>query len=58
MWTVPKGVEELYEAYKKYSLGYDEFLSSRYLRIKHVKELQDKGELDSRLRWRDQVPSR
>jgi nucleoside-diphosphate-sugar epimerase len=42
-WTVRKGVVELYEAYKAHGLTYDEFLSSRYLRIKHVRELQEQG---------------
>jgi nucleoside-diphosphate-sugar epimerase len=51
-WTVRKGIEELYEAYKRYGLTLDEFLSSRYLRIKHVRELQAQGRLDLRLRWR------
>ena len=51
-WTVRKGIEELYEAYKQYGLTCDEFLSSRYLRIKHVNELQAKQKLDSRLYWR------
>lgn len=50
-WTVRKGVEELYEAYKRHRLTLDEFESSRYLRIKHVKDLLDQGALDHSLRW-------
>ena len=50
-WTVRKGVVELYEAYKAHGLTYDEFLSSRYLRIKHVRELQEQGKLDESLRF-------
>ena len=49
-WTVEKGIQELYEAYKAHGLGYDEFVSSRYLRIKHVKELQASGDLTPDLR--------
>jgi nucleoside-diphosphate-sugar epimerase len=56
-WTVRKGIEELYEAYRRYGLTIKEFLSSRYLRIKHVRELQAKGQLDSGLRWRSQAAS-
>ena len=44
-------MEECYEAYKKLGLKEDEFLSSRYLRIKHVHELQESGRLDADLRW-------
>jgi hypothetical protein len=50
-WTVRLGVEELYEAYKRHGLTYDEFVSSRYLRIKHVRGLIEKKRLDTRLRW-------
>jgi nucleoside-diphosphate-sugar epimerase len=52
-WTVRKGIEELYEAYRQHGLTCDEFLSSRYLRIKHVRELQAKERLDSQLYWRN-----
>jgi nucleoside-diphosphate-sugar epimerase len=54
-WTVRKGIEELYQAYKSNELTYDEFLSSRYLRIKHVRELQQQGKLDDQLRWKNRV---
>ena len=50
-WTVRRGVEELYEAYLREQLDEDAFTSSRYLRIKRVKELQELGTLDESLRW-------
>ncbi|MCA8959919.1 MAG: SDR family oxidoreductase, partial [Planctomycetes bacterium] len=50
-WTVRKGVEELFEAYKAHGLTLEEFESSRYLRIKHVRGLQESGRLDADLRW-------
>lgn len=50
-WTVRRGVEELYDAYKQHGLTLEEFESSRYLRIKRVRELQSKGELGQDLRW-------
>lgn len=50
-WTVRKGVEELYEAYREHGLTLEEFESERYLRIKHVRGLQDAGRLDTDLRW-------
>jgi nucleoside-diphosphate-sugar epimerase len=56
-WTVRRGVEQLYEAYARNGLTFEEFTSSRYLRIKRVRELQDAGRLDNELRWRLPVNS-
>ena len=53
-WTVVQGVQELYDAYVRESLTAEDFSSSRYLRIKHVKELQEEGRLDEELRWIEQ----
>ena len=50
-WTVRRGVEELYDAYNRHGLDLDEFLGSRYLRIKRVTELQAAGQLNASLRW-------
>ncbi len=52
-WTVRRGVEELFRAYVAGGLTLDDFLSRRFLRVKHVKELQVEGELDGRLRRRE-----
>jgi nucleoside-diphosphate-sugar epimerase len=49
-WTVRKAVEELYEAYLANGLELDDFLSRRFMRIKHVRELQAEGVLDDHLR--------
>ena len=51
-WTVRRGVEELYEAYRRYGLTLEDFVSARFLRLQQVKELQAEGAIDSRLRWR------
>jgi nucleoside-diphosphate-sugar epimerase len=51
-WTVPRGVEQLYEAYAHNGLTLDQFTGSRYLRINRVRELQEAGQLDDALRWR------
>ena len=51
-WTVRRGVEELYDAYARNGLTFEEFTGTRYLRIKRVQELQDAGRLDDELRWR------
>jgi len=51
-WTVPRGVEELYHAYTRNALTFDEFTGTRYLRVNRVRELQEAGRLDDELRWR------
>lgn len=56
-WTVRRGAEQLYEAYARNGMTFDEFTGPRYLRIKHVQDLQDSGRLDEQLRWRLPVPS-
>ena len=50
-WTVRKGVEELYEAYRRYDLTADEFLGGRFVRLNEIKRLQSEGRLDDQLRW-------
>jgi nucleoside-diphosphate-sugar epimerase len=54
-WTVRAGAEELYEAYVRNGLTFDEFTGTRYLRINRVRELQEAGRLDDDLRWRAAV---
>ena len=51
-WTVRRGIEELYEAYKTVDLRIEDLEGSRYLRIKHVKHLQETGRIDENLRWK------
>jgi len=50
-WTVSRGVEELYRAYRDEGLTLAEFTSSRYLRVRRVLELLESGALDDDLRW-------
>lgn len=50
-WTVPDGVQELYQSYVDNGLTFDEFTGSGYLRIKRVQELQAAGRVDDDLRW-------
>ena len=52
-WTVRDGVRELFEAYQRDGLTYDDFAGagSRYLRIKHLQRLRARGLLDDQLRW-------
>src|SRR5688572_17528837 len=51
-WTVRKGIEEVYDAYTRHQLTTEQFLSSQFIRLKHIKELQEKGLLDETLSWR------
>lgn len=50
-WTVRRGVEELLEAYTREGLTLDDFLSSRFMRIRHVRDRQGAGILGDDLRW-------
>jgi hypothetical protein len=52
-WTVQRGVEELFEAFTRHSITVEDFESSRFLRLKHVRELQEQGMLDEQLRRRE-----
>jgi nucleoside-diphosphate-sugar epimerase len=50
-WTVREGARQLHEAYKKFGLTLADFEGARYMRIKHVRQLQSEGKIDSDLRW-------
>lgn len=49
-WTVAKGVQQLYDAYRAAGLTSEEFLS-RYFRLKQIHKLQQAGRLDGDIRW-------
>ncbi len=51
-WTARRGVEELYESYRRVGLTLEEFEGERFKRIAHIKKLVDDGRLDAELRWR------
>lgn len=51
-WNVRRGIEQLYDSYRKYGLTADQFLGTRYLRIKHIQELTAAGQIDGALRWK------
>lgn len=50
-WTLPRGVEQLVRGFSDAELDFDEFASSRFMRIKRIKELQAGRLLDDDLRW-------
>lgn len=57
-WTVPRGIEELTHALEASGMDEDELMSGRYLRIKHVQDMQQAGLIDGDLRWNDAYLSR
>jgi nucleoside-diphosphate-sugar epimerase len=49
-WSVREGISELLAAYTAYGLTYDDFTSSRFVRLRRIRELLDDGALDELLR--------
>jgi nucleoside-diphosphate-sugar epimerase len=49
-WDVRAGVDELVAAYREHGLSYEDFTSSRFTRLRRIKELMAAGELDDLLR--------
>src|SRR6201995_211804 len=55
-WTVQAGVEELAQAYTDHHLSYDDFTSSRYVRLRRIQELLAGGLVDDMLRRQVSTP--
>jgi nucleoside-diphosphate-sugar epimerase len=55
-WTVRDGIDELAGAYAKYGLTYDDFLSSRFVRLRRIRELLSAGFVDEMLRRQTTEP--
>ena len=51
-WGVREGINELLTAYTKYGLTYEDFTSSRFVRLRRIRELLAAGLLDDMLRRR------
>lgn len=49
-WTVRDGIDELVTAYMENDLTYEDFTSSRYVRLRRIRELMAGGVVDSMLR--------
>lgn len=49
-WTARRGIEQLFEEYKKVGLTLEEFEGPKYMRIAHIKQLVEEGILDDSLR--------
>lgn len=50
-WNVRRGAKELYEAYKKNGLTFEEFKGPRYQRIGQIRKLLKEGIIDDTLRY-------
>jgi nucleoside-diphosphate-sugar epimerase len=55
-WSVRDGVNELVEAYAKNDMSYDDFMSSRFVRLRRIRELVSAGLLDEMLRRQTSEP--
>jgi nucleoside-diphosphate-sugar epimerase len=51
-WTVRRGIEQLYQAFKEHGLTMDDLAGARYQRIARIQSLLDSGHLDLHLRRR------
>jgi nucleoside-diphosphate-sugar epimerase len=49
-WSVQEGIDELADAYTKHGLTYEDFLSSRFVRLRRIRELLSAGFVDEMLR--------
>jgi nucleoside-diphosphate-sugar epimerase len=56
-WAVPQGVQELVAAYTAHGLNYTDFGSSRFVRLRRIKELIEAGQLDQLLRRPAEAPA-
>jgi nucleoside-diphosphate-sugar epimerase len=56
-WTVHRGIEQVYDAFRHHRTSAEQFLSSQFIRLKRIRELQSAGALDEMLRWRGSARS-
>jgi len=54
-WNMIKGIEELYQTYKKYGLTQKDFQSQKYFRIRWIKYLIEQKKIDENFKWRQSV---
>jgi nucleoside-diphosphate-sugar epimerase len=55
-WSVREGIDELVAAYTKHGLTYDDFTSSRFVRLRRIRELLTAGLLDEMLHRTTSAP--
>jgi nucleoside-diphosphate-sugar epimerase len=52
-WTARRGIEQLYQEYKKVGLTLEEFEGPKFKRIAHIKTHIEQNRLDKNLRWKE-----
>jgi nucleoside-diphosphate-sugar epimerase len=50
-WDAKKGAVQLYKAFKKHGLTYDEFVGTKYIRLNQLKKLVENKKLNKNLFW-------
>ena len=55
-WNVPAGVGELVRAYTEHNFSHDDFVSSRFVRLRRINELLSAGLVDEMLRRQSRGP--
>lgn len=55
-WSVRSGIDELVDAYAKHGLTHDDVLSSRFVRLRRIRELVSVGLVDEMLRRQTSEP--
>lgn len=54
-WTAWRGIEQLYQEFKRTGLTLEEFEGPKFKRIAHIKQLIEKGLLDENLFWKNTI---
>lgn len=52
VWTLERGVEELYRSYRENCLTSEKFLARNFIRLAQIKHLVSTGQVDNNLYWR------
>jgi len=50
-WTVPRGIEQLVASFRAHHLTSEDVQGSRYLRIRHIRQLMAQHRIGADLRW-------
>ena len=51
-WTLKKGIEEVYEAYKKYGMDDEKFNGKAFIRLKELQHLIETDKINDKLIWK------
>jgi nucleoside-diphosphate-sugar epimerase len=50
-WTARDGAREIYQALQTHDIDRDTFLGCRFIRLKQIRRLRERGQLEADLRW-------